>query len=208
MYQMYNHGLSQWLRKTAASRLFTGVRVILACFLAIGIWKVATPLSHKSNDMRHENSVALPAQAVKAVPITPPSPGPSVPPEDKNALLAHAVAEGDEASVKALLEKGADPNAVIPFEMGRLSEAALNGNLKIAKLLLRYGADVNPKSGQSPLAWASYSSSNDLPMMRLLIRAGADVNARFNKNTTVMSVARFHSGEEAVALLKRAGARE
>jgi ankyrin repeat protein len=120
-------------------------------------------------------------------------------------MLSWAASNGSLEIVKLLLRYGADvdPNG----DTSPLSEATLNGHLEVAKLLLRYGADVNPEGQQSPLAWATYAGPDALPMMKLLIRHGADVNARFGKHTTVMSIARFHSGDEAVALLKRYGAR-
>ncbi len=232
--------------KTPASRLFTGVRVLLACFLAVGIWKATSSLFHK-------NSATLPAPTVETEPLATPSPKPPAPapPKDKNALLVDAVKAEDEVAVKALLEKGANPNGFVrekttdwsgaiqldltpPLSWAAsignlnivrlllrhgadvdpkgytspLSRAASNGHLEIVKLLLRYGADVNPEGQQSPLAWASYGDSDRLPIMKLLIRHGADVNARFDKKgTTVMTIAQFHSGDEAVALLKRHGAR-
>ncbi|WP_394796761.1 ankyrin repeat domain-containing protein [Armatimonas sp.] len=230
--------------KTPASRLFTGVRVLLACFLAVGIWKATSSLFHK-------NSATLPAPTVETEPLATPSPKPPAPapPKDKNALLVDAVKAEDEVAVKALLEKGANPNGFVrekttdwsgaiqldltpPLSWAAsignlnivrlllrhgadvdpkgytspLSQAASSGDLKMVKLLLRYRADVNPK-GQSPLAWATYVPFDRLTIMKLLIRHGADVNARFDSDTTVMTIAQYHGGDEAVALLKRHGAR-
>ena len=231
--------------KTPASRLVTGVCVLFACFLAVGIWRATSFLLHK-------NSAPPPAPTFKAEPLATPAPKPlaPAPPKDKNALLVSAVKAEDAVVVKALLERGANPNVVIvdkyidwngahgtdsttllewavskgsveivksllrhgaevnsQHDVSPLSEAARNGDLKMATLLLRYGAEVNPKGQQSPLAWASYVGPDALPMMKLLIRHGADVNAHFEHGGTVMTIARFHSGDEAVALLRRHGAR-
>ena len=202
-----------------------------------------------SSSLFHKNNTPPPAPILTVKPLATPAPKPpaSALPKDKNALLADAVKAEDTVAVKALLEKGANPNGEFLEHMDLLSWAtesdnlqivtlllrsgadvnpavytsplsrvARNGNLEMAGLLLRYGADVNPKDHRanvnprdecSPLAWAMSSGSDCLPMMKLLVRQGADVNARFDKDTTVMSIARFYGNDEAVALLKRHGAR-
>nr|WP_309687032.1 ankyrin repeat domain-containing protein [Armatimonas sp.] len=231
--------------KTPASRLFTGVRVLLACFLAVGIWKTVSGFLHEKGNLLHEGNNRLLAQTVETRSTIDPSSqsliqtnhtlldetleqvaqrqaevnNPSfnkplpMPPErpksgNNNELLAWAVEVGDSTLVKDLLRKGTDPNVKIEGAKNHLAEAAWNGDLTIVKLLLRYGADVNPKGDRiSPLACASYSDSDGLPIMKLLIRHGADVNARFDSDTTVMTIAQYHGGDEAVALLKRHGAR-
>ncbi|WP_309721441.1 ankyrin repeat domain-containing protein [Armatimonas sp.] len=238
--------MSSHFKKTSLLRLSTGVGVLLACFLAVGIWKATSSSLHK-------NTAPPSAPTVDTEPLATPSAKPPAPapPKDKNTLLADAVKAEALVTVKALLEKGANPNGAIlekttdwsgqilidftpmlswaaskgSLEIVKLllrhgadvdpkgyrsplSEAAFSGEIDTAKLLLRHGAEVNPKGQQSPLAWATYFDSDALPMMKLLIRHGADVNARFDKKgTTVMTIAQFHSGDGAVALLKRYGAR-
>jgi Ankyrin repeats (3 copies) len=174
--------MSLWLGGPTVSRASLCPRVVLGASVIVGVWKATT-----------------------RPPVTAPAPQPMVtaPPPQQTETLYDAAERGDRETVRRLLAAGADPNA--PTEdASPLSCAARNGDLEMATLLLRHGANVNPKD-ESPLAWASYADQNRLPMMRLLIHAGADVNARFGRGCTVLSVVRFHGGDEAVALLKKSG---
>ena len=99
------------------------------------------------------------------------------------ALMA-AAAGGDEASVRLLINQGADVNAQAAatnpgfiFGGGRsaLMWAAYRGDLAIMKLLIDAGADVNAEGGLgtplSQAAWADRTAA-----AQLLIKRGAKVN--------------------------------
>lgn len=87
-----------------------------------------------------------------------------------------AVANGDLAMTKLLLDAGADPNG-----SGRvgtpLSTASVMGYTEVARLLLEHEADPNhPADARRPvLASAVYAKKPEL--CTLLIEAGAEVNA-------------------------------
>lgn len=88
--------------------------------------------------------------------------------------LVFAVREGKTAEVKALLARGANPNA--EFEGSpALQQAAQYGYTDIVRLLLAHGArtDVkNDSNGQSPLRSAQKYGHKEIE--RLLRQAGAN----------------------------------
>jgi ankyrin repeat protein len=95
------------------------------------------------------------------------------------APLHIAVAQGDAAMTRLLLERGAD--VAKPDRTGEppLMIAARSGVPEVANLLLEHGAAVDvrdPSFGQTPLMLAV--SNGHLEMAKLLIDRGADVNAR------------------------------
>jgi uncharacterized protein len=118
-------------------------------------------------------------------------------PEYTGAMTAllYAAREGHMASVKALIETGADINQQSADKFTALVEALANGHLDVARYLLEKGAD--PKlatlSGLTALyavidvQWAPHAwfpqpstdqeKTNYLDLMKELIDKGADVNA-------------------------------
>jgi cytohesin len=82
--------------------------------------------------------------------------------------------------VRALLEKGADVQALNADGHNSLHEAAGAGNTQVVALLLEKGLDINakttePTGGFTPLILAAQNGNTEL--IRLLIAKGADVNA-------------------------------
>jgi ankyrin repeat protein len=63
-----------------------------------------------------------------------------------------AAAACDRATMRLLLEHGADPNAQQQLDYTPMHGAASRGDVEMAKLLLQHGADRNPKAtdGQTP----------------------------------------------------------
>ncbi|HVG30610.1 MAG TPA: ankyrin repeat domain-containing protein [Pyrinomonadaceae bacterium] len=100
----------------------------------------------------------------------------AAPAQDKQKLnedLWEAVRHGDAATVKALLDKGADVNARGRYQMTPLFKAAERGSAEIVRLLLERGADVTIKDtfyGATPLTWALDKSH--VEVVRALIEKG------------------------------------
>lgn len=96
------------------------------------------------------------------------------------AALFAAAERGDVARIAALLDAGADVNAMVD-ELAALHAAAAHGHLAAARLLLERGADadVPGRWGCTPLhAAASHHDKRDaVAIACLLLDAGADVNA-------------------------------
>lgn len=70
----------------------------------------------------------------------------------KVAPVHAAAAACDHATMRLLLERGADPNAHQQLDFTPMHGAASRGDVEMAKLLLEYGAERNPKGadGQTP----------------------------------------------------------
>ena len=123
-----------------------------------------------------------------------------------------AVSEGDTASVRLELGKGADPNRKNPDSLTPLHVAARKGRLEIARLLLEKGADPNRRqdtAGRTPLHLAVEHRHREVT--RLLLEEGANPNlvVRYGKGETLAPLqlaARSGDGEIA-RLLLRYGAR-
>ncbi len=102
--------------------------------------------------------------------------------------LYETCAKGTLAQVKALLDKGADPNAVHweVFEYGNgnrsgdnyycIHEAARNPDVRVFDLLVEHGADPCQKDfwGAEPLSYAA--KKNHLKMVKHLVSLGNDPN--------------------------------
>jgi len=81
--------------------------------------------------------------------------------------------------IEALLDAGADPNAVLGEGETPLMTAARSGSAPAVRLLALRGANVNAVEGfrgQTALMWAA--AENHEAVARLLIELGADVNVR------------------------------
>lgn len=106
--------------------------------------------------------------------------------------LTIAAENGDAASVRTLLARGADANGSDSHGLTPLVRAARRGHFDVAKALLDGGADPNRfdsirnRPGWSPLMNAVHKSQPRI--VKLLIDAGADVNARATDGTTPLAL--------------------
>lgn len=116
----------------------------------------------------------------------------------------------DPAIIKALLNHGADPNAVanygyrpLHFACGRVHHEGQ------VRSLLSAGANVNvaDDEGETPLHLAAQFATATI--VKLLVNAGADVHARTERGTTALNLAsgrRDREGAPIVEILRQAGA--
>ncbi len=121
-------------------------------------------------------------------------------PKGKLTPLMYASRDGAYGAVHALVELGADLDAVNGDNSTALLLSTINGNLDIAKYLVQSGADVTIASddGATPLYGALriqwtlrtnrpqpttfYEKTQYLDLMKLMLEKGADPNARLRKN--------------------------
>ena len=134
-------------------------------------------------------------------------------------LLVAAAAHGNVATVRYLLDKGADPRAKTADDEDVLTRAAFSGDVEMLRLLLdrRPGAKQTDKSGYTALMNATVFQ--DSTRIHMLLEAGSDPNALNTfagmvKNgpiaLTHMSALMFaapFSDQDTIASLLRAGAR-
>ena len=116
--------------------------------------------------------------------------------------LHHAAGFGTVASMKLLLEQGADANAGNNRKSTPLFWS-LHHEAKVA-LLLDNGANVNARTidGRTPVYQAA-SMANAVPVLRLLLDKGADPNARTLNGMTPLIAASRTNLEAARLLLDR-----
>jgi ankyrin repeat protein len=118
--------------------------------------------------------------------------------------LQHAAGFGNLATMKMLLQHGADANAGNKRKSTPLFWA-ISDEAKV-RLLLEHGSNVNAKTvdGRSPIYQAA-SLPNALPVLRLLLEKGADANARTLTGMTPL-IAAVRNNLEAARLLLARGA--
>ena len=106
--------------------------------------------------------------------------------------LVEAAHGDDRSAVAALIEQGANVDAVAGDGSTALAWAAIRGNSAVAELLLAGGADPDLANafGISPVSLAIENGAPDLA--KLLLRHGADPNVeRENGETPLMTAARL-----------------
>ena len=121
-------------------------------------------------------------------------------PKGELTALMYAARDGQALAVEALVEAGADLDAVNADESTALLLASINGQFDIATYLVDEGADVTIASmdGATPLfavvniQWArltfhpqpttKFEKTHYLDLMTLLLDRGADPNARLKKD--------------------------
>ncbi|KAL2864012.1 ankyrin repeat-containing domain protein [Aspergillus lucknowensis] len=107
--------------------------------------------------------------------------------------------------VQALLDHGADPQAIDPYYHTVLHNAAYNRQYKIVPLLLKAGAAIEARDsrGDTPLLIAA---GRNLEVTRELLRGGADANAGKACRQTPLHRCSYATQPELCTLLIEAGA--
>ena len=127
-------------------------------------------------------------------------------PSGAQALL-QATWEGDETTVKRLLEEGADPNVQDHDGHAPLHAAAIAGQPGVAGLLVKNGAELELADdyGRTPLLLVARESGNEL-VARILLEHGADVNALDRAGASSLELAAWRGFEDVVNTLLDHGA--
>lgn len=92
-------------------------------------------------------------------------------------LLIAASVHGNTATVRYLLDKGADLKAEGPQGADALQTAALKGDVEMVRLLLQKGADPKRADQGGSTALLNSFSVTDAERVKILLEAGSDVNA-------------------------------
>jgi hypothetical protein len=123
-----------------------------------------------------------------------------------DAQLFRVVAANDAGAAAALIDQGADTNALDVLGRTPLYTAAFYKRSELAKLLLAHGAKVNvgDTTGLTPLHAAVLAGS--VEVAALLIDAGAGINARSSSGKTPLHLAAATGQLELARLLLIDGA--
>jgi len=120
--------------------------------------------------------------------------------------LHKAALKGDIATVRRLLDGGADIDAQNSDSFTPLHLAALGGHLAVVRLLIEKGAsmEATTRNGMTPLHVAAYRGQADVA--EFLLEKGANPNAR-GEDWTPLHLAAEESGDsaETVEVLLRYG---
>lgn len=135
-----------------------------------------------------------------------------------DSAIEEAVDAGDLKAVKALLNRGANPNA--SPNKGRvtlLHSAAYRGHKDMVELLIAKGADVNAKciNDITPLYQVagaggdvSKETQGHLDVVELLIAKGADIDARNDYGWTPLYAATYYGRRRTAEVLRQHGGHE
>lgn len=120
--------------------------------------------------------------------------------------LANAASDNKPASVRALLNRGDNPNFTDSTGRTPLDYAAIHGNAEITKMLLDGGArpDYRDTFGGTALHWAAQNGR--VEVIRLLVAAKAPVDAINKQGITPLMMAAGNNRGEAVKALLQGGA--
>lgn len=120
--------------------------------------------------------------------------------------LHRAVDEGDFATLKSLIDAGADVNARSSDEWTPLMLATIKGHTQMVEALLKNGADSNARNRKGWTALMFAVSMNDADTMRILLSAGANINARDKEGKTALMQAANENNRDSVRVLLGEGA--
>lgn len=131
----------------------------------------------------------------------------NIPPFEATGLMMNALQYGGTTEdVKALLDKGANPNAKNADGWPALQLAARQNKMEIVRLLLDKGADVNTTNMDGVTSLGSVAFRGYLDIAKLLVEKGADVNVKFSENATALYNAARGGYPDVAALLLDHGA--
>ncbi|MBO9481659.1 ankyrin repeat domain-containing protein [Salinisphaera sp. G21_0] len=125
---------------------------------------------------------------------------------DTKVPLHYAAAQGQQKTIGALIDRGANVNSRTKDGRTPLHYAAAQGQLEAIGALIARGGDVNSrtKDGRTPLHCAA--EKGQLEAIGALIAKGADVNSRTKDERTPLHFAAEKGQLEAIGALIAAGA--
>lgn len=123
---------------------------------------------------------------------------------DMQTALSAASAWGDLATVKALVERGANVNLRDQWGFTALAWASQRGRTPVVKYLLEHWAQPNPADheGYTPLLWAA--QEGQLDCVKLLLARGANPFVADRRGFDAMALARVSGNANVIAAVKDA----
>jgi ankyrin repeat protein len=109
--------------------------------------------------------------------------------------------------IKALVNHGANVNAISKYGQTPLMTAAGTCSEPVVRYLLQNGAKVAEKSASGGTALFSAVVQGCVDVAKTLLQAGADVNVRTTDGHNLVELARSNHDARMVRLLKQSGAR-
>lgn len=120
--------------------------------------------------------------------------------------LVTAARSAEAATVLALLEQGADPNAASPDGTTALHWAARNNDPNLAERLIRAGAKVDAANRYGTTALALACESGSAAVIERLLEAGVSANATGPYGETALHTCAHAGKAEAIKILIAQGA--
>jgi excisionase family DNA binding protein len=108
--------------------------------------------------------------------------------------------------VRALLIKGADPDARNKKGWTALMFAVSMGDLDTMRVLLDGNAEIDARDNEGKTALMQATGEKNIESLRVLLESGADVNVVDRLGETALTIAARRGYTEIVELLKKAGA--
>ncbi len=125
---------------------------------------------------------------------------------DHSGDLLKAVSKGDIAGVRALLDRGADIDAMDGGGRTALVLSISRGHTALAKFLIERGANINAKGYDGFCPVYAAVQKNNAAVALLLLAKGADPNAVLTDDYPVLFVAIRNNNESIVRELVARGA--
>ena len=119
--------------------------------------------------------------------------GVHVDPEKAYPPMVAAATMGDLATVRRLLDRGADPNRDGGFAGHALNTALYAGHPAVALELIERGSDLGLRSpeghGTPPMVWSAYNDPGDPVVARRLVERGVNVHSANDAGVTALDFA-------------------
>ncbi|MFZ4767540.1 MAG: ankyrin repeat domain-containing protein [Roseimicrobium sp.] len=122
------------------------------------------------------------------------------------SILTAASFNGDEAVVRILLARGANPNPA----RGRvpLISASVTGNVRVIECLIEYGSNVNARNDDGTTALHNAVFFRKKDVVRQLIQAGASCSIEDRNGQTPMDIANKRGDKDIEAEIRSAAMKE
>lgn len=111
--------------------------------------------------------------------------------DKKSTTIISAAFNGDEATVRRLLDQGADPSEKQDNGVTGLHGAARGGHENVVQLLLERGADASAQDQRGSCALHLAAQNKHERVVKLLLRQGADASAKTKEGWAILHAALY-----------------